>query len=334
MKNVLIILLLLSINDAYAFHINPSNRSITNGPDDKHFLDRISEPVHESLTRETIEEYWNTCGDTNPNESLCLQKPNHPKTINDSIIRGVWWADDPNQNLYKARHAEWLGNMLDAERRAKSGRYTIDQRYKMHYRSHYGDMQFLHAMAYKDGVDTEETRRKIYMWLEFLYQIATKKLGPESEFKGVNIDGFSDYFGRHQKNNWKLKWIFQPRYYLSRSDDFSEHALGVMLHLIQDSYSKAHVKRVFKETSQCKNGSIQSFYSYSHQSSSKHGAMDTWEGYTNSEFTKDSNPVSVGAKLIHFVKENSDWKADVLPYLDSTVFCLDENSKPSGPGAF
>lgn len=332
MRIISIALLLLILNSAHAFHINPSNRSIINGSGDKHFLDKISEPVHEALTRKTREEYWKTCEDFEPTEKNCLEKPNHPKTINDSIIRGVWWADDPSQNLYKARPVVWLGNMLDAERRAKSGRYTIDQKYKMHYRSHYGDMQFLHAMAYKDGVDAEETKRKIYMWLEFLYQIATKKLGAENKFEDVDVKGLSDYFGRHQ--HWKLKWMFQPRYRLKNSDDFNDHALGIMLHLIQDSYSTAHVERVFNESSNCVDGYIKSFYSYSKQSPSKHKVADTWKGYSNTTFSKESNSVTVGAKLMHFVKNNSDWNKEVLPYLDATVFCLADNPEPSGPGHF
>ena len=332
MKKVLLICLFLITSIANAFHINPSNRSLVNGSSDNHFLDKISEPVHEALTRNSRELFWNICDSDTKINKYCGDSRKTPSTISDSLIRGNWWADDPNQNLYKARQAVWLGNMFDAERRAKSGRYVIDQKYKMHYRSHYGDMQFLHSMAYKDGVSAEETKRKIYMWLEFLYQMATKQIGANTKFSEVNVKGLEEYFNRHQ--HWKLKWIMQPRYLLSRKDDFSEHALGVMLHLIQDSYSTSHVERVFESTDSCKNGYINRFYSYNNQKSKKHSASDSWTGYEQNSHPEYSNPISVGAQIMVFAKSTADWKTKILPYLESNVFCLADSPLKSGPGDF
>lgn len=332
MKKIVFLCLLIIVSTANSFHINPSNRSLVDGSSDDHFLDRISEPVHEALTRKTREEYWRICDADIEVSKYCGSNRTVPSTINDSLIRGNWWADDPNQNLYKARQVVWLGNMINAERRAKSGSHVIDQKYKIHYRSHYGDMQFLHSMAYKDGISALETRDKIYMWLEFLYQIATKQIGPSTKFSEVDIQGLSKYFNRHQ--HWEIRWVMQPRYLLSRKDDFSEHAIGAMLHLIQDSYSTSHVERVFEPTSRCQYGYISRFYSYSNQNSKKHGESDTWEGYEKTSYPESSNPITVGAHMMAFAKSSADWKTKVLPYLDSTVFCLGDSPLESGPGEF
>lgn len=332
MKKIVFFCLLISASTAYAFHINPSNRSLVNSSTDDHFLDKISEPVHEALTRNTREAYWNMCDSDVEISKYCGSNRTVPSTINDSLIRGNWWADDPNQNLYKARQAVWLGNMIDAERRGKSDKHVIDQRYKMHYRSHYGDMQFLHSMAYKDGISALETRNKIYMWLEFLYQIATKQIKAKTKFNEVDVRGLNEYFDRHQ--HWEIRWIMQPRYLLSRKNDFSDHALGAMLHLIQDSYSTSHVERIFESTSSCQYGYINRFYSYSNQDSKKHGESDTWEGYEKTSFPESSNPITVGAQVMAFAKSSANWKTTVLPYLDSTVFCLSESTLESGPGEF
>ncbi|MBO2658124.1 hypothetical protein [Shewanella algae] len=332
MKKIVLVCLLAATSPANAFHINPSNKSNAEASSEGHFLDMISEPVHEGLTRSARVLFWEQCDGMSEIPSYCGSERKAPKTIYDSIIRGNWWADDPNQNLYKARQAVWLGYMVDAEKIAKSGKDTIDQTYKMHYRSHYGDMQFLHAMAFKDGVAAAETKSKIYMWMEFLYRMATGEIVSSTKFSDVKVKGIEHYFNRHQ--HWEVRWVMQPRYLLAHKNDFSEHALGAMLHLVQDSYSTSHVERVFEPTGKCQNGYINRFFSYSHQSSKKHGKSDTREGYHKTAYPKSSNPVTVGAQLIMFAKSKAGWESEVVPYLDSIVFCLSDSAMESGPGDF
>lgn len=316
----------------YAFHLNPANRSISSTSNDKHFLDKISEPVHEMLTRKAREHYWEACNQEASSTSGCPSTRESPATINDSLIRGVWWSDDPNQDLYKARQSIWLGHMFDAERRAKSGRYKINDQYMMHYRSHYGDMQFLHSMAASDGEDASTTKKNVLMWAEFLYQIATNKIGRETKFSEVAVDGLSKFFGR--QSDWQLQWILQPRYRLKRPDDFSEHALGALLHMIQDSFSAAHVKRDFTPTDKCPSGQIIQFLSYTNQNSSKHGAADTRASFETSNLPSNANPIDIGAKIIGFARSNTEWSKEVRPYLDTTIFCLSDEAKTAGPGGF
>lgn len=331
LRYVISLILFVFTTIANAFHLNPANRRPSMTVEDRHILDKISEPVHEALTRKTREAYWDRCRQVQ-NSPWCSEGKNESLTINDSLIRGVWWSDDPNQNLYKGRQVVWLGYMYDAEKRAKSGNYKIDDRYMMQYRSHYGDMQFLHSMATKDGEDATVTKQNILMWAEFLYQIATGKIGRETTFNQVSVIGLSNFFNR--QSDWQLQWILQPRFRLSRPDDFSEHGLGILLHLIQDSFSAAHVDRDFASTEKCRSGQISQFFSYTNQNSKLHGMADTWSGYGLSKFPQGANPIDVGAEIIWFARRKADWEKEVRPYLDMTVFCLADDPKSAGPGKY
>lgn len=314
-----------------AFNINPLNRSAVVNPGGSNFLDLVTEPVHEIITRKAREMYWVKCRDEGADEEICPKAPKHPRTIYDSLIRGNWWSDDPNQFLYKGRQVLWVGNMKDAARRSKSKKYVIDGKYKMHYRSHYGDMQFIHSMASNDGDEGEKTLRGIYMWAEYLYKIAIDEVGPETLFKDIHVNGFSDYFERQA--NWELKWIMQPRYLLrSKQNDFADHALGALLHMIQDSYSAAHVERSAQSTANCSSGVIKRFHSYSRQSTSKHGIADTLQAFK--ELKSPIGPVEASAALIRFAKYKLDWKTVVFPYLTKNIFCFEGQLMDAGPGDY
>jgi hypothetical protein len=66
------------------------------------------------------------------------------------------------------------------------------------HRSHFGDLQFMHAMATKDGEPAETTRRKILMWAEFSWRTAMREYGLATWLRDISIAGFSDYFAQSE----------------------------------------------------------------------------------------------------------------------------------------
>lgn len=331
MKELRLITLLLffCFSSANAYKINPMNRSFSSTQDD-HITNMISEPVHERITLDALNLYQAKCSTTMMDNKNCLLDLNDVSVKFNPLIRGNWWSDDPNQLLYKAKQIAWVTQLKDAERRAKNKKYTIDGTYKMMYRTHYGDMQFMHSMASKDNEQPEATVSNILMWLNFLYLISIDDLDRSTKFKDVNIIGLNTFFKRQADS--KLEWILQPNYRLSRPDDFKLHALGAMLHTVQDSYSNSHTERDYESSEKCPNGKVVKFLSYTHQNPDHHGQEDSNFSYTKSLIHKN-NSLNASEQLIEFSMRKANWDDEVLPYLTNIVFCLD-NPELSGPGKF
>lgn len=334
MKRISGIILLSSLlSSVMAFHLNPVNRKFESVDQNNRFLDRFSENVHERITNKGREVFLKEC-EAIEDKRGCAYERNlmAGKVIQDSLLRGVWWNDDPNQNLYKGRQAIWFGHMKDAKRRAKNG-VNINGAYKMQYRSHYGDLQFLHSMASMDKEKADKTKEDILMWAEFSYKVSTGEITSGDTFSSVKIDRLYQYFKR--QSDWKINWILEPRYLLvDTQNDLQEHALGTLVHMVEDSYSESHVARSYLATTKCKAGRILSFHSYTHQNPSAHGKADTWSGYMSRSYPERSSPESVIAKLIAFSHRKASWEMEVRPYLDNVVYCFDGDPEESGTGSY
>lgn len=328
-----LISVLFPINLSFALNLNPLNRSVVESNNyNKNLLDKIGEPVHEIVTREARSLFWSRCKREMNKNFMCALPHIHPETINDSIIRGVWWNDDPEQDLYKARQIRWFSHMTDAKRRANSSKYNIDYRYYLSYRSHYGDMQFLHSMASKEGETAETTKRNMFKWLEFVYKIAIGEITRNQKFSEINLSISKDYFPN--KQDWEIDWELQPRYLLkNRTLDFKLHALGSFLHIIQDSYSAAHTTRNQEGTEDCPRGTLGSFNSYTHQDSGEHKKADTLEALSNINFN-NSGPIKTSAEIMWLTNEKADWKSTVIPYLEKNVFCLSNKYQKASHGGW
>jgi hypothetical protein len=143
----------IALHPAAAWEINPTENRDEQGDE----LGLIPfDPLHETIT-------WNAL-DCALDESLardasglklCVplsfeERPTEPGNNDSPLIRGVWWNDDPEQLLNSINYPRFAVNMKRAERDARTpGEITPQSR--MQYRSHYGDLQFLHAMATADG---------------------------------------------------------------------------------------------------------------------------------------------------------------------------------------
>lgn len=61
-------------------------------------------------------------------------------------------------------------------------------------RSHYGDLQFFHAMAPEDNLDPALTQSDILGWLEFVWKVATREIPSNTFLRDVKIPVMKDRF--------------------------------------------------------------------------------------------------------------------------------------------
>lgn len=324
---------------ASAHRINPLEDKYWQSESDT-FLQRVSEPVHEEITQRAracavlhtkSTSLPLTCITTGPTPTGTPRGNKH-----DSLIRGVWWNDDPNQWLF-TQPLTWAVWMKDGEQIAKKDRNLrlqrrkITSRYYMQYRSHYGDLQFLHAMASADGEWPTDTQENIMAWAEFSYAVATRKIHTETVLAQVTTHRFQEHF--KNQAGWTVSYLYGPQYLLRHRDHFQQMALGSLLHMIQDSYSEAHTLRSFEPSTNCPAGRVVQFHSYALQASGLHGAADTRRAWKSRAFSNTQDPVSASATILHYAKQNADWPT-VKAYLKDVVFCLDGDAERAGAGRF
>lgn len=140
--------------------------------------------------------------------------------------------------------------------------------------THYGPLQFWHAMRSSDTETTGETRAKMLDWVDVAYKVATGRIGGSENyctfFKGrpaissamvpANFPYCADRPGNANRGRgypaWRVHTLFSMR---CRDPIFSttcdeaigergaalarRNAGGALLHLIQDSFSQSHVAR-------------------------------------------------------------------------------------------
>ena len=325
---------------AHSYQINPQADKYWKG---SNISGKVYWPLHEELTYRARE-----CEEGQTGSALLLIKCStdipspgaNPKgNKQDSLIRGVWWNDDPNQLLFGwgYRHAKWSAWMRDGNLIAKTGRNykgkdaKITQNYYMQYRSHYGDLQFLHAMASSDNQPAAVTQADILSWAEFAYLVATGRIDAETKFKDVDTTDFQKHFSHQQ--GWTINYLFAPTYRLSERKYTSQMALGSLLHVIQDSYSRGHTLRDFSPSTACPSGRVIQFYSYTHQDTDQHHQTDKLASWKAQGLTAPQDPVTASANVIRFANKRAEW-AVVKDYLQDVVFCTDSDAIASGPGEY
>lgn len=329
---------------AIGYEINPLKNKYQGNQPQGGLWERITETVHEDIT--DAAERCATSQAARPKGEIlapCLPTNSLPPRTSvgnkyNALIRGVWWNDDPNQHLFGVHYATWVIWMSDAEGIAKKGRNwlgksaTITPGYKMQYRSHYGDLQFLHAMANENGETADAVRQRILDWTEFAYAVATEQIEPDVKLADSQMPVVTRYFSRQP--GWSVHYLFAPQFTLGRTT-IKDVALGSILHVVQDSFSKAHSSRDYALTAECPSGRVTEFHAYNSQDSALHGKADTRNSWLeNDQFTADSNPVQVSAQLIAFARTGADWPSVVKPYLETKVFCVGKDARLSSGGGF
>lgn len=129
------------------------------------------------------------------------------------------------------------------------------------YQSHYGRLASMHAMAKDQNEPAANTKAELQTWFNFLNELSTG----EATIKNAQQIAL---------NHKKMKEMFsggsmQFEDIIDTEDDtkIRLRSIGMMLHLIQDSYTTSHCKRN-------EDGELEKFYWYEAQDSDKHKAHD------------------------------------------------------------
>lgn len=258
-------------------------------------------------------------------------------------IKGIFWNDDPELMLcpwcdyfhIKKWGPQWALKFLTAKSQATREKNPIlfVNGDSLLSRSHFGDLQFLHAMAYKNGVPTDETLKKILIWSEFTYKVGIGEISGRTKIRNVQVEGFSNFFDKDKiLYDQDVASLFHDR-------AVKRIAIGSFLHLIQDSYSLSHVERQIldnKEERFCRTKIIR-FHAYSGQNTDKHAQADKWPSnlITTSANNKTCDPIVVGAKILSYYADNdfagAKWEV-VKIFLVRTVFPLGNPEELSNSG--
>ncbi len=300
-------------------------------------------PVHEDMLQQSFNlsnihnRNFNVRADTNSDDM--------------QYIKGVYWPDSPERGLCKwcaPFTANWRAGRW--YKRFKAAQNTVDSTgiYYKHgddifERSHYGDLAIIHSMAIADNIPAAETKRRIMIWVEFLYGVAIGKISPATKISEVAVPDFSEIFNALDTRNYSktVQFLFSDQNAPNQIFEARKNSIGALLHIIQDSYSPAHANRAIHDGEEgrfCR-GAIKRFLSYPNQVVNKHSAADKWPANlprnTLPANARICDPITAGAAMLKLYAANdfagAPW-AEARQFLDSVVFALDADALPSGPG--
>lgn len=298
----------------------------------------FTHPVHEEITQLIF-----GC-DTSPDACADPEIEFTPPTV----IAGVRWNDDPPFRLATTAIREcrtdqtirvvtqpicWYHLFRHAEKRARTTYFDgKSKRWNTMYRSHFGDLQFLHAMASRDGEPAGTTRDRILMWAEFAWSVAIGVEKGNTLLRDVKVKGFAGFFPQSGQDVLDLYTLGNRA--LRRG--LGDVAFGSLLHVVQDSFAFAHAERakpvsgaVCPGTSLPQPGTIRAFRSYSSQDHKKHGDHDSRDAFRNG-MQASPNAVDVGKLLLAMYDEKKPWSG-VEIYL-KCVFTVEDEKVEASPG--
>jgi hypothetical protein len=311
----------------------------------------IKNPVHESITLAAL-----GCTVTPGSERTCITE--NAVLENRTLLYGVRWPDDPPFPLNRNKPPRitgcdvrvtlrstsqplcWNGLFKDAQTTAHSqagaapGKPAFGTGDYLLYRSHFGDLQFFHAMAAYDGEQAQDTQRRMKMWAQFLWGIATQTLAKDKFIKTLGVPGLDAYFpGDMSAINLLATGIVEVR------KDLHQVAIGTLLHMVQDSFSQAHAERTDASGGQCdavprfaQPGRIVRFYGYAGQNGPAHDKEDTFDALELQTLQVSPNVVDVSRAFLTLWKEGAAW-SEAQKYFDC-AFTLQDPAAPAGPGPF
>ncbi|HOD34345.1 MAG TPA: hypothetical protein PLR20_01925 [Syntrophales bacterium] len=282
-------------------------------------------------------------------EDCSRPQPGVQKSAPSAVLDGVCWNDAPPFTLPEARtgicptgevitiinYPECWGLLfMDAKRQAEAGRqYHTAPGTPVLYRSHFGDMQFLHSMASSEKELADETKQKIMAWAKLMYGIA---LGEVNRSTSIRKMGLADIESLFTSGDDTIHTLFVNDKTEERRGDENLRlfAMGVLIHMVSDSFTDSHVERDEPGREECKKvsgkrnpGSIRSFRAYSLQDSAAHGKAETDRELSR----RIHNLTDVGRNIMEYYSRKAPWE-ELEAYLDC-VYDLSNPAAPAGPGA-
>lgn len=252
------------------------------------------------------------------------------------LVEGVRWPDDPLRVVHQLSTVG-KANLLfsDCKRWIKGKKFGVCT--NRFCQSHFGSLQMLHAMN-PGGMTQQQVQERIFLWAQLMYRLASREL-PDSALVSAEAAGLFPceecpliYEGStlrevlHAHCNTLRNMTSIKRCPTYAGGDSAHIALGALLHLIQDSYSRAHVARPTTNFD-CSTPAIVCapvlvYQDYWHQVPKLHSQADGWPAWDPSCSAADSavhDPVTAGAWILRALKTRAQW-AVVERYLKEHVF--------------
>jgi hypothetical protein len=291
----------------------------------------FAEPVHEEITPRIF-----GCEDQCDDAESAVEYEEY-------VIAGVRWNDDPpfRLNEGEGQHTVcktdetirfttqprcWYQIFSAAKKQAAQGDIpSADNHAPLLARSHFGDLQFFHAMASQDGEPASETQRRILIWVEFAWKVGSGDYKLDTKLSEVNIPGFDQFFG---KSGWTVQDLFTSGNPALRRH-IDDIAMGSAFHTVEDSFAGGHVQREETSPGSCLNIALPAppriieFHSYGHQDEKKHKEQDNRAAFM-SRLSQPVNVVTVGKPLADYYYASKKWE-EVKPYFECIFTVTDAN---------
>jgi len=290
-------------------------------------------------------------------------KVNSDKTVNE-FFRGVIWNDDPAILLFdenKKDNWDFSSGYTWKQKFDAAGKAKTNNLQNLTGRSHYWDLQFLHAMGSALGEDPADTQAKILLWAEVMYKFAIGeglastdllKTVPVSTAFGATtytLNSFftvatdpteSDTLNKLLNRDTKCVWL-----------DNSRRAIGSVMHIIQDSCAKGHTRRTLRNPGDLLPGStdkfvagtfgdygdIENFHCYKGQDHKAHEKYDTFNASkfntskleTFNELNGARNAIDYCIKLLDFWQAHTPYASGPKALFEDSIFKLSPAATPS-----
>jgi hypothetical protein len=209
----------------------------------------IGDPVHENISLAALIKAGKISPTTYQTvvggKSIAVGDPNTWE-----FLRGVMWNDDPSSLLFDDRKENngafsfaglWLIKFKAGELVAKLPGVNWKKQ-TLTARSHFGDLQALHAMATDTKVPASKTKEEMMVWLEVMYKIAVGELSVTSSIASTKLSRFFDNVTA-PKGSDSLKTLLLGSTTSYNNPMLDRRALGTCLHMIEDSYAVGHCQR-------------------------------------------------------------------------------------------
>ena len=287
----------------------------------------IGDPVHETLTLQALIDGGVVRQGTGRKDDSVAQ-----------YIRGVFWNDDPCALLFTEDHFRplepslgwvwWVEFRQAATAESQRVGFSNLKTCPLLGRSHFGDLQFLHGMAERNGVKAAETFQRMLAWTSVSYRIAIGDLGADIP---LEADPTAKALGL-VIGNWSAMRLFRA----STEGATRARALGSLLHMIQDSYARGHVSRVASGNDA---GAINQFLSYVDQDEKKHAHDDSWSAKGPDDLARTlaipeaSDALIASTEIVRLYKAGTKWSL-VEQYLRNSALRVLRDARDSGPGDY
>ena len=256
------------------------------------------------------------------------------------LIEGVRFNDDPEGHLASGDVLGFASKFLGDNKGVKNATEA----------SHFGSYQFLHAMG-KSGTSAHDIKKNMMLYAYHCWISATDNDSfAKTKLNYLNVlekNKLNSPDSAYSQDELIMKEAVQmfPReiifFNTDNQNSFQNRALGSLIHMIQDSYSKGHVVRVGWEDGS-NIGDIRYFQDYKQQDSHQHEAYDEPKSGKLNEKTLFEIP---GTKMAYLrtkqvlematnkcpwlsydLKQSPSCSESVYSFLNKSVFAIDENT--------